>query len=50
MNYSDFFKYKKTECLHALAALGFYTGLYVIFFSSVLFSGRLLAPGDISFA
>jgi hypothetical protein len=39
-------KRRLTQGLHSLRIVGFYSGLYLIFFSSVLFSGRLLAPGD----
>jgi len=39
-------KIQLTQVLHALGIVAFYSGLYLIFFSPVLFSGRLLAPGD----
>lgn len=36
----------RKSILHCCAVLLFYSALYVAFFSPVLFSGRLLAPGD----
>jgi len=39
-------KIQLTQTYHALEIVGFYLGLYLIFFSPVIFSGRLLAPGD----
>jgi len=39
-------KIQLTQIFHALGIVAFYSGLYLIFFSPVLFSGRLLAPGD----
>jgi hypothetical protein len=35
-----------SKIFHVLRVVAFYTGIYLIFFSPVLFSGRLLAPGD----
>lgn len=39
-------KIQLAQVLHALGIVAFYSGLYLIFFSTVIFSGRLLAPGD----
>ncbi len=35
-----------TKAIHAFGVIAFYSGLYLIFFSPVIFSNRLLAPGD----
>jgi len=39
-------KIQLTQTFHALGIVAFYLGLYLIFFFPVIFSGRLLAPGD----
>lgn len=43
---SSFNRLLLLQILHVFAVIAFYSGVYLIFFSTVLFSGRLLAPGD----
>lgn len=39
-------KQSRHKTLHAFAVVIFYSVLYTVFFSPVIFSGRVLAPGD----
>lgn len=43
---SIFFSIKHKSLLHSLSVILIYTAIYLIFFSPVLFSNNLLAPGD----
>lgn len=46
MNLVDKFSKKNSLIIHIFSVLLFFSLLYTLFFSPVIFSGRLLAPGD----